>query len=333
MGESHGSQYRSGLLFGILAYTSWGLVPLYFWQVKEVGPLEILAQRITWSVVLLLGLTLLFGQGREVIRVLRTPRIVLPLLFGAVMLALNWLLYIYAAVTQRVNEASLGYFMMPLVNAALATFVLGEKLRPPHYLALIIVAAGVSIPFLWAGEFLWIPVALAVSFGIYGLVRKQAPVESLVGLTVETFLLLGPSLGYLIWQMIIGEGKFGQDPYISWMLVFSGVVTIVPLLTFGLSLRRLPLLAHNFMQFLSPTIQLLIAVFVNHEHPSRDHWMAIACVWVAVMIFIADAVVQAKFRAARIVPPLPIRAWRGDEKRLTARTRIIQFGLELIESF
>lgn len=311
MGESHGSLYRSGLLFGILAYTCWGLVPLYFWQVKEVGPLEILAHRITWSVILLLGLTLLFGHGGEVIRVLRTRRIVLPLLFGAVMLALNWLLYIYASVTQRVTEASLGYFMMPLVNAALATFFLGEKLRPPHYLALLIVAVGISIPFFWAGDFTWLAVALPVSFGIYGLVRKQAPVESIVGLTVETLLLLGPSLGYLIWQMMDGGGKFGHDPYISWMLVLSGLVTIIPLLTFGLSIRRLPLLANSFIQFLSPTIQLLIAVFVNHEHTSPERWVAIGCVWVAVMIFIVDAVVQVKFRAGRIVPPLPIPRMAG----------------------
>lgn len=291
------ARFRSGLIFGLVAYLWWGLVPLYFAALKAHGmPAgEILAHRITWSLPIMLAVTAVVGGWADVFRVLRDRRLVLTLLLSSTLLAINWLLYIYATVTNRVAEAGLGYYMMPLVNAALATWFLGEKLRPAHYPALALVAIGVAVPFLAAGTFTWIAVALPVTFGFYGLVRKQVPVESTTGLTVETLLMLPPSVGFLLYLSATGANHMGGgDGGLDALIVFSGIVTVVPLLTFTLSIRRLPLLAVSFIQFLSPTVQVLIAVTWLGESLTPDRVAAFACIWAAVLLFVADALWQAR---------------------------------------
>jgi chloramphenicol-sensitive protein RarD len=280
------------LIFGLIAYGWWGLVPLYFAALKraDVPAWEILAHRITWSLPIMLVLTVAAGTWNDLFRVLSNRKLVLTLLLSSALLAVNWLLYIYATVTGRVAEASLGYYMMPLANAALATWFLGEKLRPAHYPALALVAVGVMVPVLAAGSFTWIAVALPVTFGFYGLVRKRVPVESLTGLTVETVLLLPPSLGFLVYLWAVGGNHLGTDWGMNALIAFSGVITVVPLLAFTLSLRRLPLLAISFIQFLSPTVQMLIAITWLGEELTPDKVAAFACVWAAVLIFIGDAI-------------------------------------------
>lgn len=292
MGQYSGASYRAGVVFGLVAYVWWGLVPLYFREIKHVPATEILAHRICWSIVLTAALTAAIGGWTDLLRVLRSRRLVLTLLLSAALLAVNWLLYIYATVTGRVSEASLGYYMMPLVNAFLATVFLGEKLRPAHYPALALIAVGVAVPFVVAGDFTWIAVAVPVTFAVYGLVRKQVAVDSLTGLSVETLLLLGPSVAFLLWQWGQGAGQFGADLRTDVLLALGGVVTVVPLLTFTLSIRRMPLLANSFMQFLSPTMQFLVAVFLIGEQMSPERWAAIGFVWAAVLLFVADAGVQ-----------------------------------------
>ena len=262
---------------------------------------EILAHRITWSLPILLLLTAATGGWIDLFAVLRDRRLVLTMLLSAVLLACNWLLYIYAAVSDRVTEASLGYFMMPLVNAALATAFLGERLRPAHYPALALIAAAVAVPAAVGGYFPWLAVSLTVSFGLYGLVRKTAPVDSLTGLTVESILMLPPSAGFLIYLAAVGRNHMGADWGVNGLIAFSGIVTVVPLLAFNLSIRRLPLLAVSFLQFLSPTIQLLIAVYVlGRETMTAEMLAAFACVWAAVLIFVGDALWQARGRSHRI---------------------------------
>ena len=289
------ARYRSGLVFGLVAYLWWGLVPLYFAALKsfDVPAWEILAHRITWSLPIMLAITALTGGWNDVFRVLRSRRLVLTLLLSSAFLAVNWLLYIYSTVTGRVAEASLGYYMMPLVNAVFATWFLGERLRPLHYPALTLVAVGVSIPFIASGTFTWLAVALPVSFGFYGLVRKQVPVESSTGLTVETLLMLPPSLGFLGYLWANGQNHMGGDWGLNGLIAFSGVVTVVPLLTFTLSIRRLPLLAVSFIQFLSPTVQMIIAIAVLGEKLTPDKIAAFICVWLAVFIFVGDAIARA----------------------------------------
>lgn len=298
MSDDHGARMRSGLIFGLIAYGWWGLVPLYFAALKnaDIPAWEILAHRITWSLPIMLGLTAIVGGWNDLFRVLGNRKLVLSLLATSLFLAMNWLLYIYATVTGRVTEASLGYYMMPLVNAALATWFLGERLRPAHYPALALVAIGVAVPILATGHFHWIAVALPITFGIYGLLRKRVPVESMTGLTVETLLMLPPSLGFLLFLGFTGANHFDFNG--SWrlnaLIAFSGIVTVVPLLTFTLSLRRLPLLAVSFIQFLSPTVQMVIAVTLLGESLTPEMIAAFVCIWAAVLLFVGDALLQVR---------------------------------------
>jgi chloramphenicol-sensitive protein RarD len=294
--DTEAARFRSGLVFGLIAYVWWGLVPLYFaaLQNAKVPPWEVLAHRITWSLPVLLLITAVTGGWRDVGRVLRDRKLVLTLLASSLFLAVNWFLYIYATDTRRVTEASLGYYMMPLVNAALATLFLGERLRPAHYPALALVAVGVCIPFVASGTFTWLAVALPVSFGIYGVIRKTVPVESTTGLTVETILMLPPSLGYLLYLGSVGENHMGGGVGVSALIAFSGIVTVVPLLTFTLSIRRLQLLTISFIQFVSPTVQMVIAVTLLGESLTPDRVAAFACIWAAVLVFIADTVRQVR---------------------------------------
>ena len=293
MGEA--ARVRTGVFFGLVAYLWWGGVPLYFVQLIDLPAGEILAQRISWSLPVLLLLTVLRGGWHDLFRTLANPKLVLVLLASSIFLAANWLLYIHATVTQRVTEASLGYYMMPLVNAALATAFLGERLRPLHYPALLLVALGVAIPVLAGSEFTWIAVSVPISFGLYSLIRKLAPVDSITGLTVESLLMLAPSVGYLLWLNSQGRGHFGTNANLDALLAISGVITIVPLIAFNLALKRLPLLAVSFMQFISPTVQMLLAVYVLGEPAlSPERLAAFACIWAAVLIFIGDAALNRK---------------------------------------
>ena len=297
MSDPAAAQFRSGLAYGLVAYLWWGLVPLYFTALAAFGvpAWEILAHRIAWSLPIMLLLTTLVAGWRDVFRVLRSRALVLTLLLSSVLLAINWLIYIYATVSGRVVEASLGYYMMPLVNAALAPIFLKEKLRPAQFPALALVAIGVAVPFVWKGNFTWIAVALPITFGFYGLVRKKVAVESMTGLTVETLLMLVPSLGFLFYLSSHGRNHMTPNDWsLNALIAFSGVVTVVPLLTYTLSLRRLPLLAISFLQFLSPTVQMVIAVTWLGETLTPERVAAFVCVWAAVLTFIADALWHAR---------------------------------------
>ncbi len=302
------SQFRTGLIYGLIAYTVWGLIPLYFHQVEDVYPGEILAHRIVWSFPIVLALVALSAGGwAKFTAVLLDRRLLLTLLLSASLLSVNWLLYIHASVTHQIAEASLGYYMLPLVNALLATIFLGERLRPAHYPALALIAIGVAIPFAFDGGFTGLAVALPVSFGLYGLVRKMVAVDSLTGLTVETLLLLVPSVGFLLYQANNDQSAFGQNWNTNGLLMFGGVCTVVPLLTYTLSIRRIPLLTQAFIQFISPTVQFFLAVYFIGEPMPPERWAAIICVWIAVLIFIVDAA-QSTRRVRAGVPKLAVAA-------------------------
>lgn len=283
------TRFRSGLLFGLVAYTWWGLIPLYFKQIAGVPAEEILAQRIVWAAGLLAVGVIVSGGMCDLVRVLGSRKLVLTLLLSATLLAFNWLLYIHATVTDRVADASLGYYMLPLVNAFLATLFLGEKLRPLHYPALALVALAVLVPAVGIGFVPWLAVTISITFGLYGLVRKLIPVESFTGLTVETLLMLPAAVAYLVWATAVGQLRFGADATESVLVSLGGVVTVVPLLTFTLAIRRLPLMALNLMQVLSPTMQFAVAVWWNGQPVPAAMWVALGCVWAGVGLFITDA--------------------------------------------
>lgn len=277
--------FRTGLLYGIGAYGLWGIIPLYFRLVRDVPPLDVLAHRIVWSSLALLIVIFATGRGGEWVRVWKSPRIVAGLSISTVLIALNWFAYIYAVSTRQVLQASLGYFITPLANVLLGVVVLRERMRPLQVVALGAATAGVVYQTWMGGIFPTVALALAVSFSCYGLVRKLVPVVSLLGLSVETMLLFIPALIYLV----LTPSSIDHHVEMFATLALGGPVTIVPLLLFAGAARRLPLTTMGFLQFLAPSLQFLMALFVLQEPLRPGQGLSFGMIWVAVGIYALDA--------------------------------------------
>jgi len=278
---------RAGLVYGLSAYTMWGVFPLYFRAVSEVPPLIILCHRIFWS-SLFLGLVVSVRHDwRSVRPVLRTCRNVVLLSAGAVLIALNWLIFIYAVASRQVLQASLGYFINPLLSIALGMIFLREKLRRWQWVAVAIATFAVANLALRGTGFPWIAVSLATTFGFYGLVRKMVDINSLHGLLIESSLLLPLAL------ILLGVLPSGKVALVTWcILSLSGIITAVPLLCFGAALRRLKLSTIGFLQYLGPTLQFLVAVCVFHEPLDRAKLGSFAFCWLAIAIYVADSLLS-----------------------------------------
>jgi len=281
---------RSGILQTVSAYLIWGLSPIYWKLVVHVPATQLLAHRILWS-VLLLGL-LIVTQRRvgELARVFRSARVTLTLLGTTALIGGNWFIYIWSIATERILQASLGYFINPLVTVLLAMIFLGERLTRGRWISMVLAASGVTILALRVGTFPWISLFLAVSFGFYGLLRKTVRAEAEVGLLVETSLLAPWMLLLLVRAEAAGVGAFrhmglGTDL----LLVASGVVTAVPLLLFTHGARRLALSTVGFLQYLAPSLQFLLAVGVYGETFTLDHLLAFLFIWAALALFTWDA--------------------------------------------
>jgi chloramphenicol-sensitive protein RarD len=313
---SHRSaESRAGLAYGVAAYGLWGIVPLYFAALRHVAPAEFLGQRICWSTLLLAGiLTLLRGWGR-CRRCLANGRTALTLVATAALIGVNWYLYIYAANQQLLTEASLGYFIAPLVNTALGVVVLGERLRWPQVVAIALAAAGVVALTVMHGEFPWLALGLAFSFSVYGLFRKTVAADALTGLTIESILLTPLALGYLIWIQMKGEASFGHvDRGTDALLMLASVVTVTPLFCFAQAARRLRLTTIGFLQFLSPTVQLVIAVAVLHEPFDRGRLAGFIPIWLALLIYVIDAIPRKSTRPQAVVADPPPAMPAGSAK-------------------
>jgi chloramphenicol-sensitive protein RarD len=281
----HDARRRSGLASGIAAYLCWGFIPVYFKAVAAAPPLELLSHRVVWAQGLLLALCWRSGQLGEVRQALRPGRTLKLLVASTLLIAVNWLLYIWAVVSGRVLEGSLGYYINPLFNVLLGVLVMGERLARPVVVAVLIAGAGVTWMAVQGGHPPWLALALAVSFGLYGLVRKLVGVGSLVGLAVETALLLPFAIGYLAWAGTTGRLVFlSGRPGLDVLLVAAGPVTALPLLLFTAAARRLPLSTLGFLQYLSPTLQFLLAVLAYGEPFSAARAVAFACIWLALGI-------------------------------------------------
>jgi chloramphenicol-sensitive protein RarD len=279
-----------GLLAGAAAYGSWGLFPIYFKALGSVSAPEILAHRVAWAQLFLVFVIQRQGKAGDVWRALRAARSLRILALSAVAIAVNWLVYIYSVVSGRILDSSLGYFINPLVNVLLGVAVLRERLHPVVVLAMSVAAAGVALMTLQAGQLPWIALTLAVSFGCYGMLRKLAPVGALEALAVETLLLLPLAGGYLAWCEARGTLAFLHGG--SWrdlLLVMSGPLTAVPLLLFGMAARRLPLSTLGFLQYLSPTLQFLIGVFLYGEPFAASRAVAFVLIWIGLAIFAAHS--------------------------------------------
>ena len=294
---------RQGVIYGVLSYGLWGLVPLYFKWVADVAPTEVLAQRVVWSFVLLAAMVTVLGRWRELRAALVTPKVVLVLLASTMLLALNWFTYIYAVSTNQVVEASLGYFLNPLVNVILGVAILKERLRGWQLASIVL--AGIGVVILGAPV---IAVTLAVSFAFYGLLRKMVAVDGLLGLTIETILGVPLAIGFIIWLETEGRSAFVlSDKLTCLKLMASGAVTAAPLLLFTASARRLRFSTLGFLQYLAPTVQFILAVTLFGEPLSDEKIAALACIWSAVAIYSLDSLRQ--YRATRsvaeVVEPAP----------------------------
>jgi chloramphenicol-sensitive protein RarD len=281
----------SGVLYALGAYGSWGLVPLYFQALGAAGVSvwEILAHRIVWSLLLLALVLTASRQWTSLVVHLRQWRTGIYLLATAALLAINWCVFIYGVNHDQVVETSLGYFINPLVSVVLGMLFLGERLRPGQWLALLLAGAGLVYRVYAAGTIPWIGLVLACSFGTYGLLRKLAPIHGLLALTAEMFLLLPGALVFLIDKTANGTGAFGESVSITVLLLFSSLVTVVPLFCFGQAVRHLRMSTLGFLQYIGPTTQFLIAVLALGESFGPQRQVSFGLIWAGLAVFSVEA--------------------------------------------
>jgi chloramphenicol-sensitive protein RarD len=293
-----------GLLAALAGYLAWGLVPLFWKQLAAVDAHELIAQRIVWSSVLVAPLLAWRGGWREAREALSTRKGFGLNLLSSALLTTNWLVYVWAVNAGHVVECSLGYFLVPLLNVALGKFVLHEKLRRAQRFAIGLAAGGVALELVRIGRLPWIALALAATFGTYGLLRKQSPLGPLTGLAVETALLSPFALLLLLWRVYEGTGALGHAAPLTQILVVStGVVTAVPLLLFAYGARRLKLTTLGVLQYAAPTGQFALGILVYHERFTRERAQAFALIWTGLAIYTADAVWAGRRRPRRAVAP------------------------------
>lgn len=276
-----------GLALAVLAYSIWGIFPLFFSYLNHVSPVEILAHRIIWSLVATFSLGLILQRGRHLVTALRDKKTVLWLGLSSLLIGVNWLVYIWAVSNQRVLEASLGYFIMPVVSLLMGRLFLKESLHPMQAWAGVL-ALGAVLWELWSfGSLPWVGVVLAFAFAFYGLIHKKHPIDGVNGLTIETLLLLPFALGFIVWQIVTSDLSmgFGLNSSTTLLLVFSGFLTALPLVLFIMATRRINLSLVGFIMYINPTIQFLIGVFVLEETFQAERIITFEIVWIALVAF------------------------------------------------
>jgi chloramphenicol-sensitive protein RarD len=297
-GTAKHSAERIGVTAALAAYILWGLTPIYFKLIQSVAPVEIIAHRILWSIPLLAGF-LLLRDGPTFWQRLRLPRrTIFILLVSALLVAFNWLVFVWAVVNDQILATSLGYFIGPLVNFLLGFLFLQERLTIIQTIGVLIAASGTVYLGWFLGTPPWISLILAFSFGIYGLIRKMLDVGPMVGLLWETLLLAPPALLYVAWSLQRGSLDFGSgDLQIDTLLVLAGLVTILPLIWFNVAAKNLPLSTVGFFQYIAPSLTFLLSVFVYGEVFTRGHAVAFGCIWFALAMVSTESVIRIrKFR-------------------------------------
>ncbi|MCA0251184.1 MAG: EamA family transporter RarD [Actinobacteria bacterium] len=296
-----------GVLIALAAYLLWGSFPLYFQLLVPAGPLEIIGHRVLWSFVFCLLGVVAWRTLPEFRAVLRTPRLRTGLMLAGVLVTVNWLVYVWGVLNDHIVDAALGYFINPLFTVTLAVLVLHERLRPAQWVAVGIGAVAVIVIAVGHGQVPWVALALATSFGLYGLAKNRVggKVSPLVGLTVETSALAPIALGYLLWLQVTGAGTFtGHGGAHTALLASAGIVTAIPLLLFAEAAARIPLSMIGLIQYLTPTIQFALGVWVNHEVMPLPRWIGFGLVWVALIVMTADSLRAARQRPILVEPEL-----------------------------
>ena len=281
---------RTGIINATLAFLCWGLFPIYFHSLHDVPPGQILAHRVLWSLLFLAIVLTVRRQWKWLPAVLRQPRVIASFVASAFLLSANWLVYIWAVNNGHVIEASLGYFINPLVNIMFGYLLLKERLRAGQWAAIALAALGVAWLTWQAGTVPWIALILASSFGAYGLMRKTAALGSLEGLSFETMVLFPLALGYVIWLSQHGQNSFINCPADStrWLLAAAGPITAIPLLMFAAGARKIPLSVLGLLQYISPTIQFLLGVWLFHEAFSAERMVGFLLIWSALALYAAE---------------------------------------------
>lgn len=296
--EDEGGTPANGIVYALGCYFLWGLLPLFFKLLQNVGPVEIVAQRLIWSLILVVGIIAARTGLGAFLDVLRDRRLMVPLAASATLICTNWLVYIWAVHNDHVVAASLGYFLNPLINILLGFLFLKERLRRGQVFAVMVAALGVAILAAASLDTLWISLALGLSFGLYGLVRKTTPVAPMRGLGAETVLLTPFAIAYLLWLNAHGGLAFGTDLKTTGLLILSGAITATPLLLFAIAAQRLSMATLGIMQYLAPTLQFLSGVLIFGETLSRGQMLSFSLIWLGLILFTIDSL--RGMRAARL---------------------------------
>jgi chloramphenicol-sensitive protein RarD len=292
---------KKGIWYAITAYGIWGLFPLYWKPLHNVPALQVIGHRIGWSFILLLMIVLFTHQWTAFRTVAFQPRTLRIYSAAAVLISVNWLVYVWAVNAGYVVESSLGYFINPLLSVLLGVVFLGERLRPWQWTAVGLAALGVVVVALAYGSFPWIALTLACSFGLYGLVKKTAPLNALHGLTLETGILFIPALLYLFTEDQLGAGAFLHvDMVSSLLMVGAGLVTTIPLLLYSSAARRIPLAMMGILQYITPTMLFLLGIFLYKEAFTMAQFVGFGLVWLALVVFSLEGFLS---RAARQPTP------------------------------
>ncbi|WP_199286706.1 EamA family transporter RarD [Nocardioides houyundeii] len=292
---------RRGLMYGIAAYLIWGAFPLYWPLLEPAGALEILAHRILWSAVVMAVVVLALGRRSQVRALVADRRRLALLTLAAFVITFNWGGYIWAVNHGRVVEASLGYFINPLVTVLMGVLILGERLRRTQWLAMAVASAAVVVLTLDYGRLPWIALLLAFSFGTYGLAKKTANAGALESLAVETAILAPLAVGYVGWLVLTGASQFGgQGPWHALLFTSTGVVTAIPLVLFGAAATRVPMVGLGLLQYLAPILQFALGVLWFHEEMPPGRWLGFSLVWVALVVFTVDLVAHRRRQLALV---------------------------------
>jgi chloramphenicol-sensitive protein RarD len=279
-----------GLVFGVSAYTLWGLFPIYWPLLEPANPVEIVSHRAVWTLVFCFIILWLTKTLKSTLALLKRPKIVAGLFLGSILISINWIIYIYAATSGHVVEASLGYYINPIVVIATGVLILKEKMRPLQWVSVGVATLGVAVLTVDYGRLPWIALGLAFSWGGYGLVKKQLGLGALEGLSIETLISSGAYLAYLIWLGNQGGGQFGVSWKITLLFIGGGAVTAIPLLLFNGATNRLPLTLIGLLQYITPTIQFSIGVWYFNEDMPAARWIGFVIIWIALVALALDLV-------------------------------------------
>ena len=284
--EKFGDSTATGVWYGIIAYLAWGILPVYWKVLQRVPAGEILAHRIVWSCIFVFSMLWVLGRLGQVKAALVTRKHRWGVLCSSLLISANWFVYIWAVNSGHIVEASLGYYINPLFTVLLGLLVLRERIDIWQVAALILAAAGVAVLTVEYGKVPWIALTLAISFGLYGLAKKLVNVEAMAGLALETAFVTPVALAYIIFLQASGRGSLGTvSPLTTVMLLMAGVVTALPLLWFGEATKRIPLATVGFIQYLSPSISLLLGVFLYQEPFTRIHLISFSLIWCALALY------------------------------------------------